>query len=108
MTFGALFYLSSSTAVFAVALLSTINNILLASLIILRLVRHQRHARKVLGAEHGSPYFTVITMCIESSALIVVFSAVYIVLLLVQPIQSDMVLIPLLLLPHICVGGLEF
>jgi hypothetical protein len=103
--FLALFYFSRSTSVFAVALLSTAN-ITLASLIILRLVRHQRHVRKVLGAEHGSPYFTVITMCIESSALIVIFSAVYIVIVLMRPIQTGSVFAPLLLLPHICVGGL--
>ena len=105
--FLALFYFSRSSSVFAVALLSTAN-IILASLIILRLVRHQRYVRKVLGAEHGSPYFTVITMSIESSALIVIFSAVYTVLALMQPIQTGSVFVPLLLLPHICVGGLEF
>ena len=103
--FLALFYFSRSSSVFAVALLSTAN-IILASLIILRLVRHQRYVRKVLGAEHGSPYFTVITMSIESSALIVIFSAVYTVLALMQPIQTGSVFVPLLLLPHICVGGL--
>ena len=95
----------SSTPV-GLALLSTVANIILASLIILRLVRHQRHIRKVLGVAHGSPYSKVITMCVESSALIIIFSAAYIVLGYMRPTGS--VFIPLLLLPHICVGGLEF
>ena len=104
MTFLALFYFSSpgNVSVFAVALVSSLVNIILASLIVLRLVRHQRHVRRVLGAEHGSAYSKVITVCVESSTLIV---AVCIVLVLTQPTGSEF--IPLLLLPHICVGGLE-
>ena len=101
MTFLALFYFSSPGDVFAVALVSSLVNIILASLIVLRLVRHQRHVRRVLGAEHGSAYSKVITVCVESSTLIVVC----IVLVLTQPTGSEF--IPLLLLPHICVGGLE-
>ena len=85
-------------------LFSTFVNIILAVLIILRLIHHQRHIRKVLGAQHGSPYSKIITMCVESSALIVNFSGVYIVLALEEGNGS---LIPFLLLPHICVSGLE-
>ena len=88
------------------ALSSTLVNIILASLISFRLVRQQRHIRKVLGAEHGSPYSKIITICVESSALIVIFNAIYIVLGYMQSTGS--VFIPLLLLPHICVGGLDF
>ena len=93
--------------VFTMALIafSTLVNIILALLIILRLVHYQRHIRKVLGEVHGSPYAKVITMCIESSALIVIFSGVYTVLVFVQANGS---LIPFQLVPHICVGDLEF
>jgi len=41
---------------------STLVNIILALLIVLRLVQHQRHIREVLGSEHGSPYSKVTTM----------------------------------------------
>ncbi|KIM43523.1 hypothetical protein M413DRAFT_382906 [Hebeloma cylindrosporum] len=80
---------------------STLVNIVLAALIILRLIYHQRHIRKVLGMAHGSPYSKVITMCVESSALIVIFGGVYTVLAFEQ--GNGSVLIPFLLLPHICV-----
>ena len=94
-------------SIFAMVLIafSTLVNIILALLIVLRLVHHQRHIRKVLGAQHGSPYSKVITMCVESSALIVIFSGVYTVLIFEQ---GNGALIPFLLLPHICVGDLEF
>ena len=95
--------LSSFFAVTVLISLSTIVNIILALLIILRLIRHQRYIRKVLGAEHGSPYSKVITMCVESSALIVIISGVYTALVFEQANGSS---IPFLLLPHICVGDL--
>ncbi|KIM43508.1 hypothetical protein M413DRAFT_25866 [Hebeloma cylindrosporum] len=83
-------------------LFSTLVNIILAALIILRLIHHQRHIRKVLGAQHGSPYSKIITMCVESSALIVIFSGVYSVISLAEA-DGPSELIPFLLLPHICV-----
>jgi len=97
-------FLSFTPDILAMGLIlfSTFVNIILAALIILRLIHHQRHIRKVLGAQHGSPYSKVITMCVESSALIVIFSGVYTVLDLAE---GDGSLIPFLLLPHICVGG---
>lgn len=57
--------------------LSAFANIILATLIVFRLVYHQRNVRNALGAEHGSPYTNVITMCVESSALMVVASGLY-------------------------------
>ncbi|PPQ82746.1 hypothetical protein CVT25_009300, partial [Psilocybe cyanescens] len=53
--------------------ISAFANILLATLISVRLIQHQRHLRKTLGKSHGSLYTRVITMCVESSALIVMF-----------------------------------
>ena len=88
-----------------IVLFTTLVNITLALLIILRLVHHQRHIRKVLGAQHGSPYSKIITMCVESSALIIIVSGVCSVLIFEQPYGA---LIPFLLLPHICVGDQEF
>ena len=88
--------------------LSTFVNIILALLIILRLLHHQRHIRKVLGAEHGSPNSKVITMCVESSALIVIVGGVYVILDSGPGRANGSMIVPFLLLPHICVSGLEF
>ena len=80
-------------------------NITFALLIVLRLIYLQRHLRNIFGAYHGSPYSKVITMCVESSALIVIFSGVYSIL---AKMEAEWSLIPLILLPHICVGTLDF
>jgi hypothetical protein len=85
--------------------LSTVANFILAALIVLRLIFHRRHVRNVLGAEHGSPYTNVMTMCVESSALMVVISGVCVALNFT--VGSWYYWIPYLLYPHICVGGLE-
>ncbi|PPQ91539.1 hypothetical protein CVT25_008807 [Psilocybe cyanescens] len=53
--------------------ISAFANILLAILISFRLTQHQRYLRKTLGKSHGTVYKRVITMCVESSALIVMF-----------------------------------
>ena len=86
--------------------LSLLVNIILAALIVSRLIYRRRHFRNVLGEEHGSPSINTITMCVESSALIVIFSSIYAVLAFTQrrP-DAPRPLIPLLLLPHIYVGG---
>ena len=84
---------------------STIVNIVLALLIVLRLIHLRRYIRKVLGPEHGSLYSQVIAMCIESSALIVIFGTLCIIL---GFLNTNELFVSLLLFPHICVGGLEF
>ena len=84
--------------------LSTFSNIIFAVLIASRLVYHRRYIQNTLGVEHGSPYANVITMCVESSALMVIASGLYTILdLMSMDGASFMVRI----LPHICVGGLE-
>ena len=88
--------------------LSTLVNIILAALIVFRLTCHQRHVRKVLGAEHGSPYTIIMTMCVESCALMVITSVLYMALDLTKEVSVGSVAwIPFLLYPHIGVGGLE-
>jgi len=83
--------------------LSTPVNIILAVLIVFRLVYLRRYVRNALGVEHGSPYTNIITMCIESSALMVVASSLYTILFFMS---MDEILI-LNVIPHICVGGLK-
>jgi hypothetical protein len=89
-------------------LLSLLVNIILAALIVSRLIYRRRHFRDILGAEHGSPYINIMTMCIESSALAVIFNAAYTALTFAQRRPDAYgALIPFQLLPHIFVGGLE-
>ena len=83
-------------------LFSTIVNIILAALIVFRLIYHRRRIQKVLGPEHGSPYSNIMTMCIESSALIVISSGLLTILTFTL---MDAASVMYLLLPYICVGG---
>jgi hypothetical protein len=95
--------------------LSTLANIILAVLIVFRLVYRRRYVRNALGVQHGSPYTNIITMCVESSALMIIVGSLYIILYLVQNYSgtekySGTVLmfdVVLDIIPHIFVGGLK-
>ena len=90
--------------------LSAVVNIILAVLIVFRLVYHRRYVRNALGAEHGSPYTNIMTMCIESSALMVISSGLCVILeyaLLGVKGGGGAGDFLFRLLPHICVGVLE-
>ena len=84
--------------------LSTLVNIILAVLIVSRLVYHRRYIRNTLGVQHGSPYTNVITMCVESSALMVISGGLYNSLYFGskdgQNFMNEIT-------PHIFVGGLK-
>jgi len=84
--------------------LSAIVNIVLAALIVLRLVYHRRYIRNTLGAEHGSPYTNIITMCVESSALMVIASILFTLMRFVSMSWANFMMD---ITPHIYVGGLE-
>jgi len=86
--------------------LSALVNIILAALIISRLIFYQRHIRNILGAQHGSPYTSVMTMFVESSALIVIANGVYTAMQFASK-ATQFAWIPYDLFPHICVCGLE-
>jgi len=73
-------------------------------MIVSRLVYHQRYVRNTLGVEHGSSYTNIITMCIESSALMVIASGLFTGL---NFVQGDEVSYVNPIIPHIFVGGLE-
>jgi len=90
--------------------LSAVVNIILAALIVFRLVYRRKHLQNALGAEHGSLYTNIITICVESSALMVISSGLYAVLnfgLRNAPGSPNWGGFVSALLPHICVGGLE-
>ena len=89
--------------------LSTLVNIILAALIVFRLVYYRRHVQNALGAKHTSLYTNVITICVESSALMVISSGLYTALALGLPNKAgspNWGSLLSALLPHIYVGGL--
>ncbi|KAJ3505394.1 hypothetical protein NLJ89_g7441 [Agrocybe chaxingu] len=95
------FLLGDAKMVFLVLVaLTTLVNITLAMLVTLRLHRHQRDTRKILGREYGSPYSRTIALCVESCALIVVFDLIFIALAFEQANAS---MIPEQLLAHVSV-----
>ena len=57
--------------------LSPLANIILAMLIVLRLIYRRRHFRNVLGEECRYPYINIMSICVESSAPIVIFVGIY-------------------------------
>lgn len=87
---------------------STVVNFILTALICGRLWFHQEGMRRVLGPQYGSPYMRVIVMCSASCLLIVVTSLAYIALFAISDQnKSNGSVIPLLLLPHVCVSALH-
>ena len=91
-------------AVPAFTSLSALINIILAALIIFRLVYYRKHVRDALGVQHGSPCTNVITMCVESSALMVIVGGLCTILSFVS---QNGINIMYDITPHICVSGLE-
>ena len=70
-----------------ITIITTIINIIAAALIAGRVLYFQRYI-KAVGSERNSQYTMVVVICIESAALIVLFSILYIVLVIVQPPAS--------------------
>ena len=63
--------------------LNTLANIILAALIVLWLIFHQRYVQNVLGSEHGTPYTNIMIMCqifsTDGPALVFIFIYEYMV-----------------------------
>ncbi|KAF8812850.1 hypothetical protein BYT27DRAFT_7335393 [Phlegmacium glaucopus] len=79
---------------------TVILNIFTAVLITLRILYFEIYMQKAIGLERNSPYTMVVIICVESSALIIVFSLIYIILAFQQ---VDASYLPLQLLVHIYV-----
>ena len=90
--------------IFAVILGSTVINIFLSALIILRIRYHQSYIRKTLGRAHGSLYNRIVVMCVESCSLIAVVELAYLILTYQIVELGYSTQFPFFLLPHICVG----
>ncbi|KAF8168766.1 hypothetical protein BJ912DRAFT_1001105 [Pholiota molesta] len=86
--------------------MTTTVNLVLAALIVARLLHHERRLRTVMGvqASLSSPVRRVIALCVESCALIVVFSASALGMAWARNnTVYNLSTIPVTLLPHICV-----
>jgi hypothetical protein len=89
-----------------IIILTTVVNILLSGLITFRILHHEKVLRKLLGIRRVSPYIRVMAMCVESCSLIIFTSILFIGLYYSN--VPDGFLIPLLLLPYVCVSELPF
>ncbi|KAJ3510738.1 hypothetical protein NLJ89_g4508 [Agrocybe chaxingu] len=72
-------------------------NVVICGLIVGRLVYHQRYLRSAIGRGYGSPYRRIISMCVESASLVVIFDAVAIFLFASPPLfkRSPNVFVPI-------------
>ena len=67
-----------------ITIITTIINIIAAVLITARVIYFQRYIKQTVGSDRNNQYTTIIIICIESSALIVLFSILFIVLFLTR------------------------
>ena len=88
-----------------IIIFTTAVNILLSGLITVRILHHEKVLRKLLGIRQVSPYTRVMAMCIESCSLII-FTSILFLCLYYSNVRNGF-LIPLLLLPHVCVSKLS-
>ncbi|KAF8802946.1 hypothetical protein BYT27DRAFT_7172243 [Phlegmacium glaucopus] len=70
-------------------------NLVTAILITLRILYLNRYIQKTVESGHNSPYMTIIIICVESSALIAIFSSIYLILFFQQP-EASLILISFL------------
>ena len=113
---GILYYLAPQLSAFAkippflapAILISTFTlvTLTLTALVCGRLWFHQQEMRRTLGPQYGSPYKKTIIMCTLSCILIAVPSLAYVILFSIEDsAKASTSIIPLLILPHICVSS---
>ncbi|KJA18329.1 hypothetical protein HYPSUDRAFT_960575 [Hypholoma sublateritium FD-334 SS-4] len=109
---GILYYLGPQTSRFFPQLtITTINlgittlvNCILTTLIIVRLGFQKEAMCKIFGPRFETPYIRIIIMLVESCSMIVMTSLVYLILFARgNGVDLNSSIIPLLLLPHVCV-----
>lgn len=96
-----LFFPASRLFMATITTTTVIINLVTASLITFRILYFNRYIQKTVGLEHNSPYMTIIIICVESSALIVVFSSIYLILLFQE--DGALSIIPMQSLVHVYV-----
>ena len=97
-----LFFPASRLFMATITTTTVVLNLVTASLITFRILYFNRYIRKTVGLEHNSPYMTIIIICVESSALIVVFSSIYLILLFQE--WGALSIIPMQSLVHVYVS----
>jgi len=94
------------------AAITVLVNISFTGLIVYRLLRHQSRVRKLLGDDYGSPYNTLIGICVESCALIVILNVIFLALSLqtnnLTGLQAYGSKIPAVLLIQAAVSTVDF
>ena len=94
LIFGGIFFL-------VITGITVILNFVTAILITCRILYFSKYISKAVGLQHNSPYATIIIICVESSALIIVFGLIYFILVFQQANASY---IPMQLLVHVYVS----
>ena len=76
-------------------------NLVTATLITSRILYFRQYTQKTVGLKRNNPYITIVIICVESSALVIVFSLIYLILYFKSYRVSY---IPMQLLVHVYVS----
>ncbi|KAF9546247.1 hypothetical protein CPC08DRAFT_379531 [Agrocybe pediades] len=79
---------------------SVFANVTLTSLIVGRILYHRRSLGNLMGSGHASMYTWIVSICIESCVLILVFETMCLVLIFTNDIGAEIIMS---ILPHIFV-----
>ena len=67
------------------AIVTVLVNLIFATLIIVRILNYQRQISKLLGKAYGSPYTRIISICVESCALITITYLTFLFFVFLHP-----------------------
>jgi len=70
------------------AIVTVLVNLIFATLIVVRILNYQRQISKLLGKAYGSPYTRIISICVESCALITITYLVFLFFVFLHPFSS--------------------
>jgi len=102
---------TANLTIFAVSCTSLFVNLVITSLIVARIMYFIKTIRATLNRNHWSKYRDIVSMLMESAALITLFALAYVILTLALPIkgrefpmESLSALVPMTSMTHIYVG----
>jgi len=103
--------ITANLTIFAVSCTSLFVNLVITSLIVARIMYFIKTIQATLDRSHWSKYRDVISMLMESAALITLFALAYVILTLALPIKGRKIpmeslsaLVPMTSMTHIYVG----
>lgn len=80
---------AGSAAALPYSIFSFSINVIVTSLIIIRLAMHRRRVNRTLGSGHARPYMSLITMIVESATPYTVSTIIYLILYVINsPLQQ--------------------